>query len=49
MKELTEIEKGHSEFIQLSNISKEPIMLVELRDYKTNKLEQKFVIIGENK
>ena len=44
---MNRLEEGHSEFIKLSNISKKPIMLVELRDYETNKLEQKFVIVAK--
>ena len=41
---MSELEKGHSEYIKLSNISPTPIMVIERRDYKTGKLEDKLVI-----
>ena len=39
-----QILEGHSEYVRLSNIAKKPIMLIELRDYNTNKLIDKCVI-----
>ena len=39
--------EGHSEFVRLSNISPTPIMMVELRNYETNELLDKYIIQDE--